>query len=337
MYAQENGNKRVLVIGGTGVMGAYLVLELLEMGYCVDVASRSARSSENPKLRYIQVNCMELRALPKVLEGKYDAIIDFMTYQTFQFAERFESLLASTDHYLFLSSYRVYSDLELPTVETSPRLLDAVEDAEFLQTDDYSIAKARQENILRGSKYGNWTILRPAIIYSYKRFQLTTLEAPQILRRAAEGKKLLVPADAMPVQATMTWAGDVAKMIARLVLNPKAYREAFSIATAEHHSWGEVAQYYHELIGLEYEAVDLDTYLGFFGNTLTAKFQLKYDRCQQRVMDNAKLLNVTGLKQSELMPLRDGLKLELSKVFPQKDWGDSAVYDAMERYLNRNA
>lgn len=324
--------KNILVIGGTGVMGAYLVPELLRMGYCVDAVSRSSLDSGNPNLKYIQANCLDLRTLQKVLKKKYDAIIDFMTYQTFQFAERFELLLSSTAHYLFLSSYRVYSDVEIPTLETSPRLLDIVQDNEFLETDDYSLAKARQENILRSSKFNNWTILRPAIIYSYKRFQLTTLEAPQILRRAAEGKKVFVPADAMNVQASMTWAGDVAKMISRIVLNPEAYQEAFTIASAEHHTWQEVAEYYRELIGLDYEVIDLDTYLGFFGNTKTAKFQLKYDRCQQRIMDNNKLLRVTELNQSDFMSLRDGLKQELSKIPPDKNWGDSLVYDKMEHY-----
>ncbi len=42
------------------------------------------------------------------------------------------------------------------------------------------------------------------------------------------------------------------------------------------------------------------------------RWQLEYDRLFNRVIDNSKLLSVTGLKQSDMMPLYEGLKRELT-------------------------
>lgn len=327
--------KRILVIGGTGVMGSYLVPELLGRGYSVDAVSLDRKESDHPRLKYITADCFNLRTLQSILETKYDAIIDFMTYQTWQYAERYEMLCSNAAHYMYLSSYRVYSDLEIPTVETSPRLLDVVNDMEFLSTDDYSLAKARQENILRSSRFQNWTILRPSIIYSNQRLQLTTLEIPQFLRRAREGKPVFVSQDALNADATMTWAGDVAKMIGGLMFQPRAFGEAYSIATGEHHKWQEVADIYKKLIHLECIPVSTEDYLRFFGNTLTAKFQLKYDRCQHRIMDNRKILRDAGLQQSDLMGLEAGLAKEISRIPMDMNWPDTDVYKAMDAYARK--
>ena len=42
--------KKILVLGGTGAMGVYLVPELLRMGYRVDVVSLDDIKSDNPNL-----------------------------------------------------------------------------------------------------------------------------------------------------------------------------------------------------------------------------------------------------------------------------------------------
>ena len=133
--------KSVFVIGGTGVMGKFLVEKLLSRGVRVDAATLDDVKNENAALHYYKQNFMDLRTLERFLSGRhYDAIVDFMTYSTAQLAERFELLLKSCGQYMFLSSYRVYADAELPTREASPRILDITQDRELLQSDDYSLS-----------------------------------------------------------------------------------------------------------------------------------------------------------------------------------------------------
>ena len=208
--------KKILVPGGTGAMGVYLIPELLHLGYAVDVVSLDDIKSDNPDLRYFKANFKDPAVRSEFLKNDYDAIVDFMIYGTEEFRAAHRELLTNCGHYIYLSSYRVYSGDEIPVRETSPRLLDShsvSHDIQYLASEDYSLYKARGENILRESGCANWTAIRPAITFSKRRFQLTILEAPEVIYRAKAGKTVLLPEDAMSVQATMSWAGDVAKMI----------------------------------------------------------------------------------------------------------------------------
>jgi nucleoside-diphosphate-sugar epimerase len=252
-----------------------------------------------------------------------------------EFSDKYEMMLSSTDHYIFLSSYRVYADSAVPIKEDSPRLLDVSDDKEFLATEDYSLYKARQEDILKASKYDNWTIVRPAVTYSKFRYQLVTLEANTVIYRAMNKLPVLLPKEAMPIYGTMSWAGDVARMISRLILNPDALRETYTVSTAEHHTWEEIANFYKELIGLEYITIDTETYLGFFdpSHARGARYQLMYDRCFNRIIDNTKILYATGLKQSDLMPLKAGLKKELSALPKDTVWSRSTISERMDEFL----
>ncbi len=330
--------KKVLVIGGTGAIGRYTTRELLNEGYRVDVLSLDDLISNHPNLKYMVGPGKDIRYIRNLLETeKYDGIIDFLVYTTAEFADRFEMFLENTDHYIFLSTYRVYADDKVIT-ENSPRLLDVSEDEEYLATEDYSLFKARCENILRASKYRNWTITRPSITYSVKRYQCVLWEGNFLIPRTLQNKKILLPEDALNVQSTMTWAGDSGKMFAKLLFNEKAYCEAFTIATAEHHPWSYVAQCYTDIIGTQFEITDRITYLKVRSGGPVhpgGVYQLDYDRLLNRVVDNSKVLAVTGLKQEDFMPLKEGLKRELTAIdLTQVKWDTVPIVDElMDRVL----
>lgn len=328
--------KKVLIPGGTGAMGVYLVPELLKLGYEVDVISLDEVASNSPRLRYIKANAKDEVFISNMLKKGYDAVVDFMIYPTKEQYETFIPLyLKNTEHYIFLSTYRVYANEEHPIRETSPRLLDVSNDQTLLTSGDYCIYKAQSEEFLKASDCSNWTAIRPAITYSKRRFQLITMEYELVVRRMLEGKTLVLPWPAMDTEATMSWAGDVAKMIARLVLNNKAMREIYSVCTSEHHTWREIAEMYKQIGGLKYITVDTDTFLNIIApDNLYARQQLIYDRYFDRIMDNSKILEIAGMKQSELMPLMEGLQKEL-RTFPKEDitWGNSEAYNRMDEYL----
>lgn len=328
--------KKVLVLGGTGAMGVYLIPKLVERGCNVTCVSLDDRKSDDPNLTYIKGNAKDDSFREQLLAPGWDCIVDFMIYGTPEFKKVHRSFLEKTEQYIYLSSYRVYANEEHPIRETSPRLLDVSTDPTFIASEDYSLYKARGEEILKASGFDNWTAIRPAITFSKRRFQLVTLEADLVVGRTFAGKKLVLPDAALEVEATMSWAGDVAEMIARLCFNKKALGEVFTVSTAEHNKWGKVADIYHDLIGLEYIPVTVDEYVELYGGTPRQNWvywQLAYDRLFDRIVDNSKILEFTGMKQSELMPLAEGLKRELAALPRDTVWYDHPANTRMDAFI----
>ena len=308
--------KKVLVLGASGAMGRYIMPLLAEAGHEIDAVSLWGDPVTGPNVRDIRMDAMDRDALRKLLKNHYDGIVNFMIYNTAQISLFLPLLLDSTEHHIFLSSYRVYDDKEVPIRETSPRIIDATDNVLLRDSDNYCIYKARGENVLAASGKKNWTIVRPAITYSLLRYQLVTLEGANTVGRAFAGKKTVLPVQAKEVAATMSWGGDVAAMIAKLLFNDRARGETYTVSTAEHHTWGEIAEYYHDICGLEAVWVDKEDYLRIIQPdpyTPANRWQLEYDRLFTRIMDNSKVLAATGMKQSELMPLYDGLKREIAR------------------------
>lgn len=322
--------KRVLLLGGTGTIGEALAPALKQRGFDVFITSRSAHASNDRHIIYIKGNAKDDAFLDELLEERFDAIVDFMIYSTAEFSARCDKLLSHTSHYIFLSSYRVYGN-DCPITEQSPRLLDSVDDPDYLKTDEYGLTKARQEDILRASKQRHFTIIRPAITYGGDRFQLGTMEANEFLNRALAKKPIIFPQEMTEKQATMTWAGDVGRMLAQLVLNEAAFGETYTAATAEHHTWGEILAYYRSILNMRVTLVPLAAYQSAIGR----RWQIRYDRMFDRVVDNTKILNATGMKQSDLMPLYDGLRIELGKFM--RDPHFKPADDALQKRIDAAA
>ena len=328
-------DKKVLVLGSSGAMGQYLVPLLAEMGYSVTAVSLDDEKPCSDRVRCIKADAKDRATVEALLAEGYDGVVDFMVYWSDDFKDVYKLFLDNTKHYIYFSTYRIYADEEHPIKETSPRLLEATTDEALRASNDYCIYKAKGEDLLLSSEYKNWTAVRPAITYSRMRYQLVTLEAPNTVARAKAGKAVVLPIEAKDKQATMSWAGDVAKMLARLLFNPVAYREIYSVTTSEHHTWGEIAEYYRELCGLRAVWVPKEDYISILGGdneqaTMLYRRQLEYDRLFDRIMDNSKILAATGMKAEELMPLYEGLKYEISRY---DENADLPVNERMDKYL----
>lgn len=328
-------SKKVLVLGSSGAMGQHLVPLLASMGYYVTAVSLDDEKPCSERVRCIKADAKDRATVEALLAQGYDGVVDFMVYWSDDFKDVYKLFLDNTAHYIYFSTYRIYADEEHPIKETSPRLLEATTDEALRASNDYCIYKAKGEDLLLSSEYKNWTAVRPAITYSRMRYQLVTLEAPNTVARAKAGKAVVLPIEAKDKQATMSWAGDVAKMLARLLFNPVAYREIYSVTTSEHHTWGEIAEYYRELCGLRAVWVPKEDYISILGGddeqrTLLYRRQLEYDRLFDRIMDNSKILAATGMKAEELMPLYDGLKYEIARF---DENADLPVNERMDKYL----
>ena len=180
----------ILILGGTGAMGAHVIELLKKKGYDITVTSRKARASGN-SVTYIQGNAKDNAFIDNICKQHWDCIIDFMVYSTELLKSRIDMLLNATDQYVFISSARVYADSSERLTEESPRLLEMCTDKEYLATDEYALAKAKEENILFSASKNNWTIVRPSLTYSETRLQLGVYEKENWLYRALHGLSLI--------------------------------------------------------------------------------------------------------------------------------------------------
>ena len=323
---------KVLILGGTGAMGVHLVNLLSKQECEITVTSRSRRKSKD-NIEYIQGNARDVDFLQTtILNKKWDVIIDFMVYSTPLFKERAELLLQATSQYVFLSSARVYADSKEPIKENSSRLLDVSQDEVFLSLDEYSLTKARQEDILKNSGRSNWTIIRPYITYAENRLQLGVLEKEEWLYRALKGRTIFFSEDINSKFTTLTYGHDVAKGIVSIIGNKEALGEAFHIATNETITWGCVLNIYLNVLkkhlGYEPKVVlkDLESYNNVESHKI---YQIKYDRMFDRKFDNSK---ISKHYKDSFISIEQGLKNSLlvfleNPQFNHINWKSEALKD----------
>ena len=276
-------------------MGCPLAKILSEKGNDVYITSRQSNKNDG-SIVYLKGDARNFDFLSKLLVNRWDAIIDFMNYGTFEFECRYRKLLNSTDHYLFLSSARVYADSKTPITEKSSRLLDVSNDYTFLSTDEYALHKAREENMLLESKCKNYTIIRPYITYSNIRLQLGVLEKEQWLYRLLQNRTILFSNDISRHYTTMTYANDVAYCISMLINNKSAYGEIYNIVTEQSVMWQDILSIYCNVYK---EHFNKEAKVMMLNNSLRLKdkmgqYQVIYDRYYDRHFDNSKIKAVVG-------------------------------------------
>ncbi|MBE6159690.1 MAG: epimerase [Lactobacillales bacterium] len=291
---------KVLILGGTGAMGKELVDILSSSNNLIYVTSRKKIKSSKKNIVYLQGDAHHNLFLKEILKDKYDCIVDFMSYTTSEFKEKIDLFLSNTKHYIFLSSSRVYADSKIITEKTD-RILDVIDDEEYLKTDEYALAKARQEDILKETGKNNWTIIRPYITYNDNRLQLGFYEKEIWLSRILREKTCVFPKELLNRKTTLTLGNDVSYAISKLLLNDKAFGESIHIANDNSNiTWNDILTLYSEVIE-EYKKIvpkfhlldknkDLDKLVS------KSYYQYYYDRCYNRVFDSEKLNKIIGEK-----------------------------------------
>lgn len=322
----------ILVLGGTGAIGAHLVSLLSNIGgHNLFVTTRRKMLNER-NVTYLVGNAHDESFMSELLKRHYDAIVDFMSYKTSEFQHRYKKYLEATSQYVFLSSARVYADCGKSLItEKSPRLLDVCKDEAYLKTDEYALTKARQENLLLSSNKNNWTIIRPYITYSEKRLQLGVLEKEYWLYRALHGRTIVFSDDIADNTTTLTYGMDVSRGIAAILGKESAKGEAFHITGENSLTWRVVLNVYLEVLNKK----GIDPKVTFTKKSSRLKYpeakgQVVYDRYFCRKFDNSKISQYLDL--NSFVNPKEGLKRCLetfikNPVYTSLDWKEEALSD----------
>ena len=308
-------NKRVLLIAGGGTLGTYTAKELLRLGARVDVVCPEDKVSDDQNLVYFKGLGTKEFLSELFSKTRYDGIVNFIHYpDPDEYREIHPFLIENTDHLIFLSSYRVYADLEHPIKETSPRINDVTDNKDYFIYEDYSNAKSVAEDFLKNECAGQpWTIVRPVISFSARRFDIFTYCGTAVFAN----RVLKLPAFAKKLHAGLDWAGNSGKLIANLLFKERAIGEVFTVSSAWNLTWGEVADIYTDVVGVEFKWVSEEEFLEANPRIIPTHFVYYYDRKYDRLIDNSKILSVTGIERAELTSIRDGLIIE-TKIHREK-------------------
>ena len=309
-----NTKKRVLLIAGGGTIGSYTAKELLRLGYLVDIICLEDKVSDEPHLRFFKMQA-SLEALRELFEKeRYDGIVNFLHYNSVEEYQPYHELLSkNTEHLVFLSSYRVYADKQIPITENAPLLLDVSEDQEFVEQEQYAISKAHCERLLQVSEPKNWTIVRPVISFAATRFDLLMYSGDYVIRQAEAKLPIYMPQSVKDLTAGIDWAYNSGKLIANLLFKKQAIGEAYTVSSAPNLTWGEVAEAYAEVTGAEFLWVDEQEFLDKFQMEKATRgtyWRYVYDRCFDRRIDNTKILKATGLSKQDFCTVQEGLQKE---------------------------
>lgn len=324
----------ILLLGGTGAMGIALTKILSGRNNNIFVTSRRKKTSEDDKnIHYIQGNAHDITFIAEVLkERNWDAVIDFMSYSTAAFEKRMDLFLNHTAQYIYISSARVYAESDELITEQSDRLLDISTDNEYLQTDEYALAKARQENMLFNSSKNNWTIIRPSVTYNSNRLQLGVLEKEHWLYRALHGRTIVFSDDIGTRLTALTSGFDVANGIAAVIGKEEALRKCFHITDSNSYTWNTILEIYLDIIQ-ESTGTRPNVKMTEKTSCFTIgwnKYQIVYCRYYNRTFDNTAISKFIDI--NKFSDIRSGLR-EAMKVFLEKpsysemNWCLEAVND----------
>lgn len=310
--------KRALLIAGGGTLGTHTANELLRLGCEVDVICPEAKISHHPNLHFIQSLATNELLTDLFAKQHYDGIVNFIHYKTLdEYKKVHDLLINNTDHLIFLSSYRVYADLEHPITEESPRLYDVSDDEDLLANEPYAIPKTKCEDFLRNECKGQpWTIVRPVISFSQYRLDLHMHGGKSVMEAVQNGKPLYIPASAKHLGAGLDWAGNSGKLIASLLFKPHTYGEAYTVSSAQNLTWEQVAQIYTDLTGVQVVWCSEEDFLEHYPECKSGRtgWRWVYDRKFDRVVDNSKILAATGLTSADFVSIRDGLAMEWNNL-----------------------
>ena len=230
-------DKSVLVTGGTGMIGRYLVELLLDKGARVRVASLDDPSRAHPEAEFHRVNLTEFRECAAVCKGmdmvfhlagvkgsplmtKTKPASFFVPTISFNTNMMEAARQAGVERYLYTSTVGVYAPAEVFHEDDVWK--------SFPSENDRFAGWAKRMGELQAEAYKieyGWdkvAIVRPANVYGrYDNFDpKNAMVIPSLIRRALDGESpLVVWGDGSPVR-DFIHAGDVAEGMLAAMANP---------------------------------------------------------------------------------------------------------------------
>lgn len=227
---------RVVVIGGTGHVGTYLIPRLVETGHEVICISRSRREPYHPHGAWGEVEAVEMDRVSAEEEGVFgeviarlepDAVIDLICFNLESARQMVDALRGRVQHFLHCGTIWVHGpSVQVPVTEEQPRR----------PFGEYGIQKAAIESyLLREARLNGFpaTILHPGHIVGPGWAPLNPAGNfnTAVFTRLARGEVLVLPHFGMET-VHHVHADDVAQAFVQALANhSSAWGESFHVVS----------------------------------------------------------------------------------------------------------
>lgn len=186
---------KILVLGGTQLVGRHVVEALLAGGHVVSILNRGKTPDELPAQveRLRGDRDLGVDGLAELQDRTWDACVDASGFTPRQVRPSAEKLKGRVKRYVFISAVSVYGNPKHGPVEERHRRLEpAGEEVTEINAETYGPLKVACENIVKKIHRRKCTILRPQIVAGphdpYDRYAYW-------VRRATQGGEMLAPGD----------------------------------------------------------------------------------------------------------------------------------------------
>lgn len=240
--------QRIVILGGTGFVGSYLVPRLAADGHRITLLSRNREARRT------------MAVLPGVTVRSTDVYDDVALREQLEGADAVINLIGILNPHGRHTFQRVH-------VEMARRLIDACKASGVKRLHQMSSLKAGQglshylktrgeaEAVVKASPL-DWTIYQPSVIFGVGDGLVTRFAA--LLRKLPA-----LPLARATSRLAPTYAGDVAEAIARCVADDKlATRRSFELYGPEVLTLGEIVRAIRDAAGLRTTIVPLHDSLG---------------------------------------------------------------------------
>lgn len=242
-----NMTRRVLFLGGTGVISAGSVALAAQRGWDVTVLNRG-QSSVRPVPDGVELIAADVRepgAIAAALgDRRFDSVCDFLSFTPDQLTQTLSQVERRTGQYVFISSASAYQKPTgvLPIREGTPLSNPFWE---------YSRLKAACERLLFDRRLADGlpvTVVRPSHTYDKTMTILGGRHAN--VRRLLRGDEVVVHGDGTSLW-TLTHTTDFAKGFVGLLGNASAIGLAVHITSDEWLTWDHIARELARAAGVE--------------------------------------------------------------------------------------
>lgn len=272
----------VLMIGGTGIISSEVCKLLLDKDNTVSIINRGHRRNMlDPRAKLIVADIRN-DDVSNLIEDYYDVVIDFISYNKIQLKKMLDCFSHRCSQFVFISSATVY--------RTKHNSIYSEKDAIGNDEWDYCLKKSECEILLKNSKLScKYTIIRPYVTYGKTRipYQFCPLEYYTIINRVMNCKP--IPIYRPLTKCTVTYSPEFAVGVVGLLMNKKAYDEAFHITCSYSTTWENIIKSLARSLNREPIFVDVTDEALDKNDYVFSIEEIRGDKARDMVFDNKKI------------------------------------------------